>query len=319
MAKDKSKTETSTTDNLQDGGPMHATMLGASHTTSQDETKIVDTLERSAVDEINTQDDHIDLEQSMTKKADTTALATRSEAQPPANPTTMEKDIFEEYGDQISSRNIVGQLLKFSKGDYMSGQDNVEIPIGSKMIANMDELLLGWIRWEDSKPAEQHMGRLIDGFKAPARNELGFGYELGEEEPSDMSDWEIDETTKEPRDPWQFTYYLVMKDPTKLDAADDGDSEGTYTFTTSSSGGKQAIGDLCKVYGRKRREGYKEHYPVVALKVGSYNHSNKKFGRIKFPVFPVVGWFAKTKFGILPPPVDATEQLAAAANEDIPF
>lgn len=305
MAKDKSKTETATTDNLQDGGPMHATMLGASHTPSQDEALVVDTLEQSMG--------------TLEKDVKSTALANVKPAQPPANPAPMEKDIFEEYGEQISSRNIIGQLLKFSKGDYLAGQENAEIPIGAKMIVNMDQLLLGWIHWEDSKPVEQHMGLLIDGFKAPERNQLGFGYEPGDEEPSDTSEWEIDATTKEPRDPWKFTYYLVMKDPTKLESADDGDSEGTYTFTTSSSGGKQAIGDLCKVYGRKRREGYKEHYPVVVLKVGSYNHSNKHYGRIKFPVFPVVGWFAKSKFGVLPPPTDATEQLAAANAEDIPF
>lgn len=224
-----------------------------------------------------------------------------------------EKDIFEQYGEEISSRNIVGQLLKFSKGDWMYGQEGADFQVGKKMIANMDQLMLGWIRWEEQKPADQRMGLLVEGFRAPDRDTLGYGYEPGVTEP-DTSEWELDEQTKQPRDPWQFTYYLVMKDP---DIKEDG--EGVFTFTSSSSGGKTAIGDLCKVYGRKRREGYKEHYPVVALKVGKYKHSNPQFGWIKVPVLPVIGWAAKAVFGDLPAPMDATEQLAKAAAEDIPF
>lgn len=228
-----------------------------------------------------------------------------------------EKDIFEEYGEQINARNIVGQLLKFSKGDWLYGADNIDMPMGKHLIANMDQLMLGWICWQDQKPADTRMGLLIEGFQAPARYKLGHGYDpdKGEEQAPDTSEWEIDEKTHEPRDPWQFTYYLVMKDPDEKD-----EMEGIYTFTSSSTGGKSAIGDLCKIYGRKRREGYRDSYPVVALKFGSYNHSNKQYGRIKVPVLPVVGWVSKEVFGALPPPTDATAQISDQHKEEaIPF
>lgn len=247
-----------------------------------------------------------------------------------------QKDIYEQYGEEINARNIVGELLRFSKGDW-STANGEEFPIGKKMIVNMDQLLFGWIRWEDQKPVDQRMGLLIEGFRPPARNTLGYGYEPGRDDPVDTSEWEVDDTTHQPRDPWQFTYYLVMKDPEVTD-----ETEGVYTFTTSSSGGRNAIGDLCKSYGRKRREGFqktdpenglpvfnengdpvvisgKNFFPIVALKVGSYMHQNKSFGKIKTPGLPITGWVPKTVFGTLPSPVDATTQIVNARKEEIPF
>ncbi len=243
-------------------------------------------------------------------------VPTASAAHAPGTVEPMpEKDVFEEYGESISSRNIIGQLLRFNKGDWVYGQEDSEFDVGKRMIVNMDQLLLGWIRWEEQRPEEQRMGLLVDGFKPPARDTLGFGYEPGDVDPSDTSEWELDATSHQPRDPWSFTYYLVMKDPENEDEV-----ENTFTFTTASTGGRTAIGDLCKVYGRKRREGYKDYYPIVALKIGSYKHSNPQFGKIKVPVLPVVGWVAKTAFGELPAPVDATRQIAQnKKEEDIPF
>lgn len=229
-----------------------------------------------------------------------------------------EKDIFEQYGDSINARNIVGQLLKFSKGDWLYGADNTDMPENKHLIVNMDQLTLGWIRWEDQKPADTRMGLLIDGFQAPHRWQLGYGYDAdkGEEQEPDTSEWEIDDKSKNPRDPWQFTYYLVMKDPDI-----DDEVEGIYTFTSSSAGGKNAIADLCKIYGRKRREGYRDSYPVVALKVGSYNHKDRTLGKIKVPVLPVTSWVSKGVFGELPAPHDATDQIADSRkhDEEIPF
>lgn len=248
-------------------------------------------------------------------KSDTTTALTTASANAPAVSKVQpmpEKDIFEVYGDEINPRNIVGSLLKFSKGDWTAGQENTD-KFGAKMIAFMDQLMLGWIRWEDQKPVDTRMGLLIEGFQAPPRDTLGYGYEPGIAEP-DTSGWEVDATSKEPRDPWQFTYYLVMKDP---DIHDDG--EGFYTFTTSSSGGKSCIGDLCKIYGRKRREGFKDQYPVVVLKVGSYQHSNKQIGKIKVPALPVVGFVPIKEMVALPAPRDATEELATANDKEIPF
>ena len=60
---------------------------------------------------------------------------------------------------------IVGQLLKFTKGSFLAGQDNKKVPNGTQLIANMDELLaagcggritnLSNTRWEGFQKASK--------------------------------------------------------------------------------------------------------------------------------------------------------------------
>ncbi|MCA1452168.1 hypothetical protein I6F35_02925 [Bradyrhizobium sp. BRP22] len=213
-------------------------------------------------------------------------------------------NFFTQYGEQASQRNIVGRLLKFSKGDYLVGEHNAEMPRGTELIANMDELMIGWIKWEDNKPAEQIMGRLADGYQPLKRKDLG---------DQDETQWERDDDGQ-PRDPWQFSNYLIMKTP-----GEDDPDDALFTFTTASKGGIGAIGELCKAYGKVMRQ-RPDEFPIVKLDVGSYAHSNKQFGRIKFPIFEIVGWSAKAEFA------EALGQAAAAAaaeekpkQTDIPF
>ena len=191
-----------------------------------------------------------------------------------SQPTTANP--FSAYGEAATHRNIVGELLKFSKGDWMSGQDNDDVAVGTQFIANMDEMLVGWIRWEDNKPTDHIMGKVSEGYQILRRNELG---------DTDQNEWEVDDSGK-PRDPWQLSNYLLMK----------GASDGVlYTFTTGSKGGRDALGDLCKEYGKVLVAHAKE-YPVVAIGVRSYEHPNKSYGRIKTPEFKIVGWQPKTAF-----------------------
>lgn len=180
------------------------------------------------------------------------------------------------YGQAQTQRTIVGDLLKFSKGEYLVGQNDEEMAEGTRLVANMEELLIGWIKWEDGKPSEQEMGRIVDGYTPPRRKDLG---------DTDETDWEVD-TNGAPRDPWNFTNYLVMKE-------ESGDK--LFTFTTSSRGGLNAIGELCKVYGKEMRQRPND-YPIVALKVSSYRHSKKEYGKIFVPVLEVVGWAPKGDF-----------------------
>jgi len=184
---------------------------------------------------------------------------------------------YSQYGEQASQRNIVGKLLKFSKGDYTAGENNDEIPVGTELIANMESLAVGWMKWADNKPEEQIMGLVKDAFQPPKRKDL---------DATDESDWEIDETGK-PRDPWQFSNQLVLKVP--------GEGGQVYTFATSSRGGINAIGELCKIYGKAMRSKPND-FPVIILRVGSYMHSVKAYGRIKFPVFDVKTWASKAEF-----------------------
>jgi len=188
-------------------------------------------------------------------------------------------NFFEEYGRQASARPIVGRLLKFSKGDYLAGQDNEEVGEGTELVACMDTLQVGWVKWVDSMPADQDLGLIMEGYKPKKRSELG---------DTDQDQWEVDEQSDKPRDPWQFANQLILR-PVDWDGSDDQ----LYTFVTQSRGGVGAIGALCKYYGKEMRQRPNE-FPVIRLEVDSYMHSNKQFGRIKVPVLtPTEEWVEK--------------------------
>jgi hypothetical protein len=216
-------------------------------------------------------------------------------------------DPYEAYANIVAPRNIIGEMLKFAKGDFIAGDDEIVAP-GTTFTANCDELLAGWIKWQSSKPVEQIMVRVGDGVPPLKRHELG---------DTDPSLWEKDDKG-EPKDPWQFTNYLPMMDANGV----------LYTFTTSSRGGIGAIGELSRRYSKHRKRNPDVH-PLIALDVGSYKHANKAYGIIKFPEFVPAGYEDKGKFAAAmvtagyDADVGAVAPTAAdtgdAMNDEIPF
>jgi hypothetical protein len=216
-------------------------------------------------------------------------------------------DPFEAYANAVSPRNIVGDLMKFSKGDFLAGEEGKEIAEGTTFTANLDELMIGVVKWFGGKPIEHIMVRVAEGRALPKRAEL---------DDQDETQWEVD-SFGAPRDPWQYTNYL----PLMNDAGD------LFTFATSSRGGLGAVGDLCRLYSRHRKK-HPDVYPVIALEVGSYQHANKEFGRIKFPKFTLMSWVPKTGFnealaaaGLTPgkEPPAPEETQADDIDDSIPF
>ena len=199
-------------------------------------------------------------------------------------------DVFEAYANAVAPQNIIGALTKFSKGDYV-GEDSKTIEIGTVVTANVDELMVGWIRWQGGKPTEQRLVRIGDGVTPERRDELG---------DDDPTNWELD-NNGQPKDPWSFTNYLPLM---TADGA-------LLTFTTSSRGGLGAVGDLARRYARHRRK-HDDVFPLVALDVDSYQHSNKAYGKIKVPVFTSIGWEPKAKFN------EALAAIGVAVSEVAP-
>lgn len=210
----------------------------------------------------------------------------------PANERS--SNYFESYGAQASQRNIIGDLLRFNKGDYTYGMEDDILEEGTQVIVDMNTLSVGWQKWVDSKPVDSNMGLVNEGFQPKRRKELG---DLDEDE------WEVDEASGKPRDPWQFTNLVIMRQ-----LGTTGEDEGLYTFATASRGGINAVGTLCKAFGKKIREDA-DALPIVALNVDSYKHSNPQYGRIKVPMLDLVGW------GTIDDVNDATETTAESAGE----
>jgi hypothetical protein len=199
-----------------------------------------------------------------------------------------QRNAFEAYGQQMSMTSITGTLIKFNKGDWVTGDDE-DLEEDLELVANMDELMCGWIKWVDQRPSEQIMGRVADGYQALRRSELG---------DLDQNNWEVDEQGR-PRDPWQFSNYIVMKDPGQSASED-----FLYTFATSSKGGLGAIGAMCREYGREMRV-RPDEFPIVRLGGDSYVH--RVYGRTKVPTLDIVGWEPKAQFA-------ATAEVRTVSN-----
>jgi hypothetical protein len=203
-------------------------------------------------------------------------------------------DPFTIYANAVTPRTIIGTLIKFSKGEYLAGKDGVVIPIGTRFTACVDELMAGWARWSDGKPAEHLMVRIADGVPPLKREDLGH---------TDRSLWDLDDRGQ-PKDPWQFINYLLLMD----------DEGRLYTYTTASRGGLSAIAGLCRTYVSTRRK-YPDDHLVISLGVDSYQHTNRDYGRIKFPVFEVASHEPKAGFTQALAEVGATTGEPAAPDE----
>ena len=142
-----------------------------------------------------------------------------------------------------------------SRATTSPAEGSEPVPIGTKFTVAADELMAGWIKWADGKPAEHIMVRVADGKLPPKRSDLG---------DQDRSAWETDDHG-EPRDPWQFTNYLPMMD----------ENGELYTFTTSSA---RRPSDRRPIWhgamGAHRRR-HPDVYPIISLGVSSYQHQKK--------------------------------------------
>jgi hypothetical protein len=201
---------------------------------------------------------------------------TTTKTQTQALATTNEVDPFLIYADAVRPQHIIGKLLKHSKGEYLAGEDNEIVSLGTKMVASMDLLTIGYVRWSSGKPAEHRMVLVADGVQPPRRSELG---------DTDPKQWEEKDASGAPRDPWQLTQYLPLVDET-------GE---LFTFSTSSRGGIGAVATLARNYARGRAT-HPDAFPVIELQVDAYQHSNSAYGRIKVPKFVCVGWESKATF-----------------------
>jgi hypothetical protein len=132
----------------------------------------------------------------------------------------VDPNLYEVFGE-AATRSMA--FLKFSKGDFLRGQDGAVVPIGTKFVADMPNLTTGWVRWNSGAPTERILGRVGEGWVPPCRAELG---------DADKGVWETD-TEGRPRDPWQMSNELPL-------ISKDGSVE---TFATSSRGGLNAIGE----------------------------------------------------------------------------
>jgi hypothetical protein len=184
--------------------------------------------------------------------------------------------------------------LKFSKGRWLAGRDEQDAG-GKLLLADLDNLMIGWRRWSDKRITDQAVGLVGEGFKPPRREDLG-----------DMDDrqWERDSNGK-PSDPWQFGFYIRLVDP---------ETEEAFAWSATSNGARRVVGDLLNAFVRRRRKHPEACTPLIRLAADFYKH--KDFGRVDIPKLEIVEWRASDTPPSLPAP-DGSDD--AEMKDDIPF
>jgi len=160
-----------------------------------------------------------------------------------------------------------GTFLTFKNGEFLHGKEGESLKLGTRLIANVAEIRVGWRRWFAAKVTDDQMVPLSTQTPIARRDHLG---------DLDESLWELDDRGK-PRDPWIFTNTLEL-------ATDDGE---IYIYSTGSKGGLNAVGKLCKAFGLEYRQ-RPGMVPIVELGNDFYMHAT--YGKTYFPVFTLVGW-----------------------------
>jgi hypothetical protein len=189
----------------------------------------------------------------------------------------------------------LGRILKFKHGDWLIGADQVSE--GTEFIVHVAGLVRGRIKFHDKAVVDRRLCKVAIGFKPPRRDELG---------DLDKALWEKD-PKGDPRDPWSEQWLLPME------SAATGD---LVTFITGSAGGKQAIGEICGIFGRTPGAGL----PIVALRSSSYVHKEYR-NRVDVPRFDIVGRTGEPPASILPPsprpnPIETLTHAAKRPSED---
>ena len=172
-----------------------------------------------------------------------------------------------QFADQVTSRqHIIGDFLRFSKlGKWQAGQDQDELPEGTRMLAHIPGIKHGWRKWEGNKLVEHRVGVVNDGFRVPERHELG---------DEDRSTWR--ELNGQVTDPWQETVYLTLLD----------EGGNLYTFIATSKTGMNTIGEITKAYVSREAMGQFD-IPVIELRSRPWKH--RDFGDMIAPVLKLTG------------------------------
>lgn len=172
-------------------------------------------------------------------------------------------DGWSDTAKEANNRLLKGTLIRFSDWRWQRGKEQVPMPEGTQLVAT--NMVTAWVKWSDGKPSETRV-------REPGQRLLD-REELGDNDPADWSDG----PDGKPRDPWQLTRFVHMISPTTAES---------YTFSTSSWGGREAVLNLSDAIERMRSV-HAGAVPVVELGAAPMQ---TRYGKKSKPVLKIVGW-----------------------------
>ena len=119
-------------------------------------------------------------------------------------------DALSAYLAEVAPATMVGRLIKFKDGGYITVDDGKPVPEGSEFIVLADATVVGWIRFRGpGESPDRVMGLPFDGFVPPPRTSLGdldkARWEIGlDGEPDDLLETPNGNRLAEHRDPRAF-------------------------------------------------------------------------------------------------------------------
>jgi hypothetical protein len=119
----------------------------------------------------------------------------------------------------------------------------------------------------------------------------------------DQSEWNIDEMTGKPADPWQFQILVPMQ------RVEDGE---LFVFQTGSITGRRACDNLIGACIRMEAS-EPDHYPIIKLRISGFQHKNERIGWVKTPAFERIGKSLKADAAVTQTSLDAD------LNDEVPF
>ncbi len=180
---------------------------------------------------------------------------------------------------------ITGALLKFN-GDFLSGRDDVVIPIGTTMTAVMSTYRCGYMFFDDGTPQYFGVGYVLKGHVPPARTKFEGG------------------TQKETKSKNSDRLYYVWNDYESLVFVDaDGNK---FTFSAHLYHNRLALQDLSADFGLQMGE-HPGQDPVVSLGVWVGDNGRKN------PQFKIIGWTKSER----PVNLDPSQPMAEPPVSDV--
>ncbi len=193
-------------------------------------------------------------------------------------------------------RRKTSGYLRFRNGQWID-QDGNEVVIGTKFVANVPTLSVGFIRFKGKGEAPQKALTLA------ANNEPVTREELGDLNPNT---WPL-QNNGEPKDPWNATY--------ELDAADAEMGRPT-TITASTWTAREAVLDLVDDWDAKQTD-HPHQLPIIAL--GATTRDIGRHRDVDVPLLTIVGWTEDTGALDDEPVEETSDNDIEDLDDEIPF
>jgi hypothetical protein len=189
---------------------------------------------------------------------------------------------------------MTGTFFKFGKDGFVTTSDETAIPEGTQFTVIYDQVVGGWIKFMGKgNPPIRKQGQLFEGFVPVPRSELG---------DNDREEWELG-LSGQPQDPWQIQLLLPLQNV---------ETGELFVFQTTSVTGRRAVDNLIQQCAQMQRKD-PDHYPVVKLRIGGFEHRDERVGWVKTPAFERVGKAPKADTTV------AATTVAEDMNDAIPY